>query len=159
LQTIARRPKSGASDGYACPDRTFLVGKGWVTRRLLENCTSPALTVGKWRERFRKDGMDGLVDEPRVGAPDKITDPQIAEVVTKTLESIPANGTHWSTKLIAAETGLSQNALVRIWHVFGLQPYRVENFKFSQDPQFVEKGAGHRGLVPKRVAVRLWQRV
>ena len=96
-------------------------------------------TVGKWRERFRKHGLDGLLDEPRVGAPRKITDQQIEEVVTKTLESMPANSTHWSTRLMAAETGLTQNAIVRIWHAFGLQPHRVENFKFSKDPQFVEK--------------------
>lgn len=96
-------------------------------------------TVGKWRARFREEGLDGLLDEPRVGAPRKITDRQIEEVVTKTLESMPANSTHWSTRLMAAETGLSQNAIVRIWHAFGLQPHRVENFKFSKDPQFVEK--------------------
>src|ERR671921_997327 len=52
---------------------------------------------------------------------------------------MPANGTHWSTRLMAAETGLTQNAIVRIWHAFGLQPHPVENFKFSKDPQFVEK--------------------
>ena len=96
-------------------------------------------TVGKWRERFREFGLDGLLDEPRVGAPRKITDQQVEDVVTKTLESIPANSTHWSTRLMAEVTGLSQNAIVRIWHAFGLQPHRVENFKFSKDPQFVEK--------------------
>ena len=68
-----------------------------------------------------------------------ITDAQVEEVVTKTLESMPANSTHWSTRLMAKKTGLSQNAIVRIWHAFGLQPHRVENFKFSKDPQFVEK--------------------
>lgn len=98
-----------------------------------------AATVCKWRERFRRHGLEGLLDEPRVGAPRKITDRQVEEVVTKTLESMPGNGTHWSTRLMAQETGLSQNAIVRIWHAFGLQPHRVENFKFSKDPQFVEK--------------------
>ena len=66
--------------------------------------------------------------------------------MTKTLESMPANSTHWSTRLMAAETGLSQNAIVRIWRAFGLQPYRVENFKFSKDPQFIEKVRGIVGL-------------
>jgi transposase len=93
--------------------------------------------VGKWRERFRELGLDGLRDEPRVGAPRKITDEQIEEVVTKTLESVPANSTHWSTRLMADETELSQNAIVRIWHAFGLQPHRVENFKFSEGVQGV----------------------
>ena len=96
-------------------------------------------TVGKWRERFREFGFDGLPDEPRVGAPRKISDQQIEEVVTRTLESMPAHGTRWSTRLMAGQTGLTQNAIVRIWHAFGLQPHRVENFKFSKDPQFVEK--------------------
>ena len=82
-------------------------------------------TVGKWRERFREFGQDGLLDEPRVGAPRKITDQQIEDVVTKTLESMPANSTHWSTRLMATEMGLTQNAIVRIWRAFGLQPHRV----------------------------------
>ena len=75
-------------------------------------------TVGKWRERFREFGLDGLLDEPRVGAPRKITDQQIEEVVTKTLESMPANSTHWSMRLMAGETGLSQKAIVRIWRLW-----------------------------------------
>src|ERR1700680_3230894 len=52
---------------------------------------------------------------------------------------MPESSTHWSSRLMAKKTGLSQTAIVRIWHAFGLQPHRVENFKFSQDPQFVEK--------------------
>ncbi len=112
-------------------------------------------TVGKWRERFLQAGLDGLLDEPRVGAPRKISDQKIEEVVTKTLESMPVHGTHWSTRLMAQATGLSQNAIVRIWHAFGLQPHRVENFKFSKDPQFVEKVRDIVGLYlnPPRSAV------
>ena len=83
--------------------------------------------------------MEGLLDEPRVGAPRKITDRQIEEVVTLTLETLPDNATHWSTRLMAQKTGLTQNAIVRIWRAFGWQPHRVENFKFCKDPQFVEK--------------------
>jgi transposase len=98
-----------------------------------------AATVCKWRERFRTQRLEGLLDEPRPGAPRTIADAQIEEVITKTLESMPANSTHWSTRLMAKKTGLSQTAIVRIWRAFGLQPHRVENFKFSKDPQFVEK--------------------
>src|SRR5579859_1653841 len=138
LSMISRRPKS--AQAMAMRARIVLsCGQGMsnseVARRL--HVTEP--TVGKWRRRFIEFGMDGLLDEPRVGAPRKITDQQIEEVVTKTLESMPANRTHWSTRLMAEETGLTQNAIVRIWHAFGLQPHRVENFKFSKDPQFVEK--------------------
>jgi len=96
-------------------------------------------TVCKWRERFRVDRLEGILDEPRPGAPRSITDAQVEEVITTTLESMPANSTHWSTRLMAQKTGLSQSAIVRIWRAFGLQPHRVENFKFSKDPQFVEK--------------------
>jgi transposase len=138
LQTIARRPKS--AQALAMRARIVLsCGQGMSNSEVARKLHITGATVGKWRERFRKDGMDGLLDQPRVGAPRKITDQQIEEVVTKTLESMPANSTHWSTRLMAAETGLSQNAIVRIWHAFGLQPHRVENFKFSKDPQFVEK--------------------
>jgi transposase len=135
---MARRPKS--AQAMAMRARIVLYfGEGMNNSEVASKLRITGATVGKWRERFRKDGMDGLLDEPRVGAPRKITDRQIEEVVTKTLESMPANSTHWSTRLMAAETGLSQNAIVRIWHAFGLQPHRVENFKFSKDPQFVEK--------------------
>ena len=98
-----------------------------------------AATVCKWRERFRVNRLEGLLDEPRPGAPRSIADKQVEAVVTKTLESMPANSTHWSTRLMAKRVGLSQTAVVRIWHAFGLQPHQVENFNFSKDPQFVEK--------------------
>jgi transposase len=138
LQTIARRPKSGQA--MAMRARIVLwCEEGMCNSEVARKLHITGATVGKWRERFRRQGLDGLLDEPRVGAPRKITDQQIEEVVTKTLESMPANSTHWSTRLMAAEMGLSQNAIVRIWHAFGLQPHRVENFKFSKDPQFVEK--------------------
>ncbi|MEO7144177.1 MAG: hypothetical protein ABI165_11835 [Bryobacteraceae bacterium] len=83
--------------------------------------------------------LEGLLDEPRPGAARSITDAQVEEAVTKTLESMPANGAHWSTRLMAQKTGRSQTAIMRIWSAFGLQPHRVENFKFFKDPQFVEK--------------------
>jgi transposase len=96
-------------------------------------------TVGKWRERFRQQRLDGLFDEPRPRAPRSISDAAVERVVTQTLESMPAQGTHWSTRLMAKQRGLSQTAIVRIWRAFALQPHRVENFKLSTDPLFVEK--------------------
>jgi transposase len=138
LSMIARRPKS--AQALAIRARIVLsCGQGMSSSEVARKLHITGATVGKWRERFRQAGLDGLLDEPRVGAPRKITDRQIEEVVTKTLESMPAHGTHWSTRLMAEQTGLTQNAIVRIWHAFGLQPHRVENFKFSKDPQFVEK--------------------
>ncbi len=96
-------------------------------------------TVGKWRQRFVEQRLDGLLDEPRPGAPRTITDEQVEDVVTRTLETTPANATHWSTRSMAEATGLSQTAIVRIWNAFGLQPHRTKTFKLSKDPQFIDK--------------------
>jgi transposase len=138
LSMVARRPKS--AQAMALRARIVLsCGQGMSNSEVARKLHITGATVGKWRERFRQLGLDGLLDEPRVGAPRQITDRQIEEVVTKTRESMPAHSTHWSTRLMAEQTGLTQNAIVRIWHAFGLQPHRVENFKFSKDPQFVEK--------------------
>ena len=135
LSMIARRPKS--AQAMAVRARIVLsCGQGMSNSEVARKLHVTGATVGKWRERFREFGLDGLLDEPRLGAPRSITDKQVEAVVTKTLESMPANSTHWSTRLMAKKTGLSQTAVVRIWHAFGLQPHRVENFKFSKDPQF-----------------------
>jgi methylphosphotriester-DNA--protein-cysteine methyltransferase len=68
-----------------------------------------------------------------------VTDEQVEEVVTKTLESTPQNATHWSTRSLAAEVGLTQSAVHRIWKAFGLQPHRQDTWKLSKDPQVVAK--------------------
>ena len=138
LAMLARRPKS--TQAIAMRARIVLacaegLNNGAAARKL----HITGATVCKWRERFRVSRLEGLLDEPRPGAPRSITDAQVEDVVTKTLESMPVNSTHWSTRLMAEKSGLSQSAIVRIWHAFGLQPHRVENFKFSKDPQFVEK--------------------
>jgi len=138
LSMLARRPKS--AQAIAMRARIVLgcndgLSNGEVAKRL----RITGATVCKWRERFRVERLEGLLDEPRLGAPRSISDARVEEVITKTLESMPGNSTHWSTRLMAKKTGLSQTAIVRIWRAFGLQPHRVENFKFSKDPQFVEK--------------------
>ncbi len=138
LAMLARRPKS--SQAIAMRARIVLgCAEGMSNGTVANKLRITSATVCKWRERFRVTRLEGLLDEPRPGAPRSITDAQVEEVVTKTLESMPASGTHWSTRLMAEKAGLSQTAIVRIWHAFGLQPHRVENFKLSKDPQFVEK--------------------
>ena len=138
LTILARLRKSsqamamGAHIVLSCDEGA---SNGDVARRLHIS----GATVCKWRERFGARRLEGLFDEPRPGAPRSITDGQVEDVVTRTLESMPDNSTHWSSRLMAEKTGLSQTAIVRIWHAFGLQPHRVENFKFFKDPQFVEK--------------------
>jgi transposase len=96
-------------------------------------------TVGKWRARFVRDRLDGLVDEPRSGRPRTIADARVEEVIVRTLETTPKDATHWSTRSMAAQTGLSREAIGRIWRAFGLQPHRVETFKLSKDPLFIDK--------------------
>ncbi len=96
-------------------------------------------TVGKWRRRFVVRRLDGLLDEPRPGAPRKVGDAQVERVVRLTLESTLADATHWSTRAMAKRCGLSQSMVSRIWRAFALQPHRVEGFKLSKDPLFIEK--------------------
>lgn len=113
-------------------------------------------TVTKWRNRFAAGRLEGLLDEPRPGRPRTITDEQVEAVIIKTLETKPKQATHWSTRLMAAEMGMTQNAILRIWQAFGLQPHRQETFKLSADPLFVEKVKDVCGLYlnpPERAVV------
>lgn len=95
--------------------------------------------VGNWRKRFLARRLDGLLDEPRPGAPRKITDEDVERVITLTLEGRPADATHWSTRSMAKASGLTQTAISRIWRAFALQPHRTKTFKLSTDPLFVDK--------------------
>jgi transposase len=97
------------------------------------------LTVGRWRRRFLADGVAGLLDEPRPGAPRTITDEHVERVIRLTLETKPRDATHWSTRAMAQRCGLSQTAVSRIWRAFALQPHRTETFKLSKDPLFIDK--------------------
>ena len=100
-------------------------------------CSLP--TVGKWRSRCLRSGVDGLLDEPRPGAPRKLTDEEVEGVIVKTLETQPRGATHWSTRSMAQASGLTQSAVSRIWRAFSLQPHRSETFKLSRDPLFIDK--------------------
>ena len=123
-----------------------------IARRL--GVTRPMVT--KWRNRFAERRLDGLTDEPRPGRPRTITDEQVEEVVVRTLETTPRDATHWSTRSMAREVGLTQNAVLRIWQAFGLQPHRQETWKLSKDPQFIDKVRDVVGLYlnpPERAVV------
>ncbi|QDT14611.1 IS630 family transposase [Alienimonas californiensis] len=144
LERWARRPKT--AQALALRSRIVLAcsDSGRTGRRQTDVAVAKDLgvtntTVHKWRTRFEVDRLDGLSDEPRCGAPRRITDEQVEAVVTRTLESTPENATHWSTRGMATASGLSQTAVSRTWRAFGLKPHLSETFKLSKDPQFVEK--------------------
>ncbi len=111
----------------------------WSNSEIAEALDVSRPTVTKWRNRFAQRRLEGLADEPRPGKPRTITDEQVEAVVTKTLESVPKNATHWSTRSMAKEMGMTPDAVMRIWHAFGLQPHRQETWKLSKDPMFIEK--------------------
>jgi len=138
LQEWARRPKT--AQRLALRARIVLdCADGMENRQVAQPLGITDQTVCKWRERFRTAGLEGLADEPRPGAPRTITDARVEALITRTLETAPPQGTHWSTRTMADATGLSQSAISRIWRAFSLQPHRVEAFKLSSDPFFVEK--------------------
>jgi transposase len=97
------------------------------------------VTVGKWRTRFVEHRLDGLTDEQRTGRPATISVDQVEDVVVATLESTPANATHWSRAKMAERTGLSKTTIGEIWKKFDLKPHRVDHFKLSNDPLFIDK--------------------
>jgi transposase len=96
-------------------------------------------TARRWRNRFLAQRLEGLLDEPRPGRPRTVTDDRVEAIITRTLETTPRDATHWSTRSLAAELGLSQSAVSRVWRAFGLQPHRQDSWKLSKDPQFIDK--------------------
>ena len=95
--------------------------------------------VGLWRKRFINQGLMGLYDQPKPGAPRKIGDDQVAQLIQKTLNKKPKGSTHWTCRSIAKQTQLSKSTVQRIWRAFNLQPHRQKHFTLSTDPYFVEK--------------------
>jgi transposase len=142
---------------FALPSRVeLLAAEGLNNTEIAERLGVHRPMVRKWRGRFAEHRLDGLTDEPRPGQPRKITDEQVEEVIVKTLESTPKDATHWSTRSMAREVGLTQTAVSKIWRAFGLQPHRQESWKLSKDPLFIEKVRDVVGLYlnpPERAVV------
>jgi transposase len=138
LEEWARRPKT--AQGLAQRSRIVLeCAAGRSNLAVASKLRITHQTVGKWRQRFMERRLDGLFDQARPGAPRQVSDNQIERVVGLTLESAPKDATHWSTRAMAKRCGMSQTMVSRIWRAFGLQPHRVEGFKLSKDPLFVDK--------------------
>lgn len=133
-----KRPKS--SNGLAQRARIILrSAEGLSSTEVAKALGVTNQTVCKWRSRYVERGPAGLLDEPRCGAPRTVSDEKVEEVVTATLEEMPRDATHWSTRSMAKRSGLSYWTVGEIWRAFGLQPHRAETFKLSNDPQFIEK--------------------
>jgi len=138
LERWTRRPTTA----QALAQRARIIlscAAGKTNTRIARDVGVTKQTVGRWRMRFLTARVDGLLDEPRPGAPRTISDAQIEAVLTRTLESRPADATHWSTRSMAQASGLSRSTVNRIWQAFALQPHRTETFKLSKDPLFIEK--------------------
>lgn len=117
----------------------LMCASGFSNEAVAEKLGTTRNTVGKWRERYRREGLMGLYDERRPGKPRTIADERVARLVRKTLDTKPKNGTHWSCRSLAAETKVSKSTVHRVWTAYGLQPHRQKHFKLSTDPFFVEK--------------------
>jgi transposase len=138
LEQWARRPKT--AQRLALRSRVVLAcADGLPNRRVAAHVRVSTNSVGKWRERFRVRRLEGLVDEPRPGAPRSVTDDMVVDLITRTLEGPPSHATQWSTRAMAETVEFSKATISRIWQTFGLQTHRVDTFKLSADPQFVEK--------------------
>jgi len=134
----SRRPKSPHSIAQRARI-VVLAADGLSNVAVAEKVGVNQATVVKWRKRFLERRLDGLIDEPRPGAPRTITDADVEAVVVRTLEDKPTDTTHWSTRDLAKKTGMSASSVGRIWQAFGLRPWMTDTFKLSEDPQFVDK--------------------
>ena len=138
LERWAKRPKSPMS--VATRARiVLLAADGLNNVDVASKLDVHQATVVKWRRRYLERGLDGLIDEPRPGAPRTITDEAVERVVMRTLEEAPTDATHWSTRDLAKRVGMSPSSVGRIWRAFGLKPWLTDTFKLSDDPQFVDK--------------------
>ena len=155
LQAWTRRRTS--AQALALRSRiVLLAAEGLKNTEIAERLGVQRNMAARWRARFARHRLDGLTDEPRPGQPRKISDEKVEEVIVKTLETTPKDATHWSTRSMAAEVGLNQTAVHRIWKAFGLQPHRAESWKLSKDPQFIDKVRDVVGLYlnpPERAVV------
>jgi len=155
LEAWARRRTS--AQALALRSRIVLgAADGLKNIEIAERLGTGRPMVTKWRNRFAEHRLDGLTNDPRPGRPRTVTDEQVEQVIVRTLESAPRDATHWSTRSMAREAGLTQSAVLRIWRAFGLQPHRQDTWKLSKDPQFVDKVKDVVGLYldpPERAVV------
>src|SRR5258705_813182 len=120
-----------ASTAQALAQRARLIlgcAAGKSNTRVAHEVRLTKQTVGKWRTRFLTTRLDGLLDEPRPGAPRTVTDADVERGLTRTLETKPADATHWSLPSMAQACGLSRGTVNRICRACALHPHRPEHF-------------------------------
>jgi transposase len=155
LQRWAQRAKSSQVLAMRCKI-VLACADGVPNKQIATDLRVHPTTVTKWRTRFVKLRLDGLVDEDRPGRPPSVTVEQVEQVIVATLEQTPGEATHWSRTSMAKRCGLSRSTVGRIWRDFGLKPHRIDTFKLSSDPLFVEKVVDVVGLYhnpPERAVV------
>jgi transposase len=138
LQRWTRRHSSSQALALRC---RIVLGctEGLTNTQVAQREGCHPVTVSKWRRRFATDRLEGLADAPRPGAARTISDETVEAVVVDTLETAPADATHWSTRGLADKHGISKTAVAEIWQAFGLKPWRQDSFKVSPDPDLIEK--------------------
>ena len=138
LHRLLRQPRSSRSLAFRA--RILLeCARGRSNAAVAAKLRTTGFTVGMWRNRFIAGGIAALGDEVRPGAPRQIGDDRVERAVRLTLEEAPKGAPHWSSRALAARTGMSQSTVSRIWRAFGLRPHRSETFPLSNDPLLVDK--------------------
>jgi transposase len=139
-QLVAWSRRSKSANALAMRSRIVLAAAdGLGNTAIADKLDIHVSSARKWRSRFVAHRLEGLLDEPRPGRPRTVSDDQVEAVITRTLETTPSDATHWSTRSLAAELGMSQTAVSRIWRAFGLAPHKQDSWKLSKDPLFVAK--------------------
>jgi len=139
LESWARRHSSAQNLAMRCKIVLLCEDPDLTGTQIAGKVGCSPVTVSKWRKRFAVKRLDGLVDEPRPGAARTIGDDVVEKIVIDTLESLPKNATHWSTRSMAERHGISRQTVSEIWRAFGLKPWEIDEFKISPDPQLVAK--------------------
>jgi len=139
LQSWARRHKTAQNLARRCKIVLLCEDSSLTGKEIADKVGCNPATVSKWRKRFAENRLDGLVDEPRPGAVRTVSDDTVEQIVIDTLETVPKDATHWSTRSMAERHGISHQTVSEIWRAFGLKPWEIDEFKISPDPQLVEK--------------------
>src|SRR4051795_3225298 len=132
-------PSPSVPAGLARRARIVLLAAGGAgTNEIVDKTGSPRPTVAAWRSRYLAEGLAGLEDRPKKGREPEID--QI-EVINATLQAPPERLgiTHWSSRILGKQLGISNVTVAKIWKRWGIKPFKHETFKFSTDPELEAK--------------------